>query len=214
MQRLKPHPWMLKGCWVQTSPLTGSRHCPTKHFSHSLSLRQRTTMEGGQSRSAAPSYLAWSIFNTLCCCLPLGVAAIVCSCRVCNFFFLFSSSTASDLCILRHVIDQKLYITLFCNFTHFFFYLVNWIEFQLILVLILAFLKAQNANAVGESAVAQDASRTAKILNIVGLVCGIILIIIVIALKATQHWGCQFFAYRCLEFQQSFCYNELPLLHT
>ncbi len=48
------------------------------------------------------------------------------------------------------------------------------------------FLKAQNANAVGDSTVAQDASRTAKILNIVGLVCGIILIIIVAAVRATQ----------------------------
>ncbi|KAF7667130.1 hypothetical protein LDENG_00077940 [Lucifuga dentata] len=82
-------------------------------------------MEGSQSRAAAPTYLGWSIFNTLCCCLPLGIAAIVCSCR------------------------------------------------------------AQNANAVGEAATAEDASRTAKILNIIGLVCGIILIIIFIALKAT-----------------------------
>ncbi|TKS81038.1 Interferon-induced transmembrane protein 3 [Collichthys lucidus] len=83
-------------------------------------------MEGGQSRAVSPSYLGWSIFNTLCCCLPLGIAAIVCSC------------------------------------------------------------KAQNANAVGDSAAAGDASRTAKILNIIGLVCGIILIIIVVALRAVQ----------------------------
>uniref|UniRef100_A0A671WKX0 Uncharacterized protein n=1 Tax=Sparus aurata TaxID=8175 RepID=A0A671WKX0_SPAAU len=72
----------------------------------------------GQNRAVAPSYLGWSIFTTLCCCLPLGIAA-------------------------------------------------------------------QNSNAAGESALAADASRTAKILNIVGLVCGIILIIIVIAIKAT-----------------------------
>ncbi|XP_070762603.1 dispanin subfamily A member 2b-like [Enoplosus armatus] len=83
-------------------------------------------MEGGQSRAVAPSYLGWSIFNTLCCCLPLGIAAIICSC------------------------------------------------------------KAQNANALGESATAVEASRTAKILNVVGLVCGIILIIIIIALKVTH----------------------------
>ncbi|XP_029303074.1 dispanin subfamily A member 2b-like [Cottoperca gobio] len=83
-------------------------------------------MEGGQNRDVIPTYLGWSIFNTLCCCLPLGIAAIVCSC------------------------------------------------------------KAQNANAVGESAQAVSASRTAKTLNVVGLVCGIILIIIFIALKATQ----------------------------
>ncbi|KAM3875226.1 interferon-induced transmembrane protein 2-like [Diretmus argenteus] len=77
-------------------------------------------MEGGQSRVAVPSYLGWSIFNTLCCCLPLGIAAIVCSCR------------------------------------------------------------AQNANALGETTTAADASRQAKTLNIIGLVCGIILFIIVI----------------------------------
>lgn len=46
--------------------------------------------------------------------------------------------------------------------------------------------KVQNANAVGDSTVATDASRTAKMLNIIALVCGIILLIIVIALKATQ----------------------------
>ncbi|CAF97488.1 unnamed protein product [Tetraodon nigroviridis] len=80
----------------------------------------------GQSRAVAPTYLGWSIFNTLCCCLPLGIAAIVYSCRV------------------------------------------------------------QNANAVGDNTVATDASRTAKILNIVALVCGIILLIIFIAIKATQ----------------------------
>lgn len=46
--------------------------------------------------------------------------------------------------------------------------------------------KVQNANAVGDNTVATDASRTAKMLNIIALVCGIILLIIFIALKATQ----------------------------
>ncbi|XP_056296753.1 interferon-induced transmembrane protein 1-like [Pseudoliparis swirei] len=82
-------------------------------------------MEGGQTSAAAPSYIAWSIFNTFCCCLPLGIAAIVFSCQ------------------------------------------------------------AQNANALGKSAEAMDASRTAKILNVVALVIGVIFIIIFIALKAT-----------------------------
>ncbi|KAI5608350.1 interferon-induced transmembrane protein 3 [Silurus asotus] len=30
---------------------------------------------------SAPTYLAWSIFNTICCCTPLGIIAIVFSCR-------------------------------------------------------------------------------------------------------------------------------------
>ncbi|KAM3616865.1 uncharacterized protein V6R79_025062 [Siganus canaliculatus] len=46
--------------------------------------------------------------------------------------------------------------------------------------------KAQSANGVGETAAAADASRTAKILNIIGLVCGIVLIISVIAVKASE----------------------------
>ncbi|KAG1957390.1 transmembrane protein [Pimephales promelas] len=33
------------------------------------------------SRKNEPTYLAWSIFNTFCCCFPLGVAAIIYSCR-------------------------------------------------------------------------------------------------------------------------------------
>uniref|UniRef100_A0A3Q2YQV9 Uncharacterized LOC109526322 n=1 Tax=Hippocampus comes TaxID=109280 RepID=A0A3Q2YQV9_HIPCM len=80
-------------------------------------------MERGQIHSAAPSYLAWSIFNTLCCCWPIGIAAIV-----------YSS-------------------------------------------------KVQNANATGNSVAAADASKTAKILNIVALVCGLILLSIFIALQ-------------------------------
>lgn len=40
------------------------------------------------------------------------------------------------------------------------------------------FLKAQNANTLGESAIAEEASRTAKTLNILGTVFGIIIIIV------------------------------------
>uniref|UniRef100_A0AAY5EDP3 Uncharacterized protein n=1 Tax=Electrophorus electricus TaxID=8005 RepID=A0AAY5EDP3_ELEEL len=35
----------------------------------------------GAPRSNATTYLAWSILNTIFCCLPLGIAAIVFSCR-------------------------------------------------------------------------------------------------------------------------------------
>ncbi|KAK9520850.1 hypothetical protein VZT92_020710 [Zoarces viviparus] len=83
-------------------------------------------MERGQTLDEAPSYLGWSIFNTVCCCWPLGIAAWVYSCR------------------------------------------------------------AQNANALGESAAAEDASRTAKVLNVLALVFGIIFLIIFIALKVNS----------------------------
>ncbi|KAJ7990489.1 hypothetical protein DPEC_G00300850 [Dallia pectoralis] len=83
-------------------------------------------MEGTKTRTNVPTYLVWSILNTLCCCLPLGIAAIVCSC------------------------------------------------------------KADNANEVGALERASEASRTAKILNIVGLVIGIVLFISVLAVKLTQ----------------------------
>ncbi|XP_061449112.1 synapse differentiation-inducing gene protein 1-like [Rhineura floridana] len=36
------------------------------------------------SRVNIPSYLALSIFNMLCCCLPLGIAALVFSVQVKN----------------------------------------------------------------------------------------------------------------------------------
>uniref|UniRef100_A0A3P8WEN6 Uncharacterized protein n=1 Tax=Cynoglossus semilaevis TaxID=244447 RepID=A0A3P8WEN6_CYNSE len=76
---------------------------------------QRANMNRPQNVSAAPSYLGWSIFNTLCCCLPLGIIAIVYS--------------------------NKVYVY----------------------------------NSLGESSAAQGASRTAKVLNIVGLVFGLIM---------------------------------------
>lgn len=79
---------------------------------------------------------------------------------------------------------QKLYKLIFSVVNKY------WIAHKLKLIWILAFFKAQNANAAGDSALAMDASRTAKILNIVALVCGIILMIIFIALKATQQWRC------------------------
>ncbi|KAM6987747.1 interferon-induced transmembrane protein 1-like [Tautogolabrus adspersus] len=83
-------------------------------------------MERGQVRVLAPSYMAWSIFNTFCCCLPLGIAAII-----------------------------------YSN-------------------------KAQTANTLGQTSEAMDASRTAKVLNILALVFGIILLIIFITLKVNN----------------------------
>uniref|UniRef100_A0A3Q0QRX8 Uncharacterized protein n=1 Tax=Amphilophus citrinellus TaxID=61819 RepID=A0A3Q0QRX8_AMPCI len=43
---------------------------------------ERHTMEAGQAHPLPPSYLAWSILNTFCCCLPLGIAAIIYSKKV------------------------------------------------------------------------------------------------------------------------------------
>uniref|UniRef100_A0A3B4GPT1 Uncharacterized protein n=1 Tax=Pundamilia nyererei TaxID=303518 RepID=A0A3B4GPT1_9CICH len=72
------------------------------------------------------SYLGWSIFNTFCCCLPLGIAAII-----------YSS-------------------------------------------------KVESANGRGDIDRAEDASKTAKTLNIAGLICGIIIIIIYVSIKFTE----------------------------
>ncbi|KAJ8347552.1 hypothetical protein SKAU_G00261410 [Synaphobranchus kaupii] len=82
-----------------------------------------------QTHSLPSSYLAWSIVNTLCCCLPIGVAAIVFSTRV------------------------------------------------------------NNAIATGDLTTAESASRTAKILNIVALVLGLIIIITVISLRVQAPKG-------------------------
>ncbi|XP_003228829.1 synapse differentiation-inducing gene protein 1-like [Anolis carolinensis] len=82
-------------------------------------------------QSTYPSYLALSIFNLLCCCFPLGIAAVIYSCQV------------------------------------------------------------DNANSLGNVNLAAKASRTARLLNIVGIVLGVILIIVlvviyVVALKEIQ----------------------------
>ncbi|KAG5268377.1 hypothetical protein AALO_G00212020 [Alosa alosa] len=74
-------------------------------------------------RPKVKSHMIWSIITTLCCCLPLGIGAIICSRRV------------------------------------------------------------DKANLEGDVTWAEEASRKAKILNITGLVCGILLMAIFVILK-------------------------------
>lgn len=62
---------------------------PTPHSTHTLSCRENDlTMEGKKMMSSGesnePTYLAWSIFNTIFCCTPIGIIALVFSCRVRN----------------------------------------------------------------------------------------------------------------------------------
>lgn len=67
----------------------------------------------------------------------------------------------------------------------------------------LCFLKAQSANSAGDSTAAMEASKKAKMFNIIGLVCGIILIIIVVAVQlAARRWPCLLFAAEVFGFQQ------------
>uniref|UniRef100_A0A3B3RNS6 Uncharacterized protein n=1 Tax=Paramormyrops kingsleyae TaxID=1676925 RepID=A0A3B3RNS6_9TELE len=79
------------------------------------------------NRSTAPTkdYLGISIFNTLCCCLPFGIIAIIYS------------------------------------------------------------LRARDAAASGDATKAEQAAHTAKVLNVSGIVIGIVFLIIVIVLQIT-----------------------------
>ncbi|XP_047450358.1 dispanin subfamily A member 2b-like [Mugil cephalus] len=114
---------MNKRAWVSTlHQLLNLDIVQQNHNRHPLKVKERFTMETGKVQATVPTYLGWSIFNTLCCCLPLGIAAIIFSC------------------------------------------------------------KAQNANLLGQATVARDASRSARVLNIFALVCGIVLIIIYVVL--------------------------------
>lgn len=49
-----------------------------------------------------------------------------------------------------------------------------------------AFSKVQSANGVGDSFRAREASKKARLFNIIGLVCGVILTIIVLAVQLTK----------------------------
>nr|XP_020649157.1 synapse differentiation-inducing gene protein 1-like [Pogona vitticeps] len=76
------------------------------------------------SQGSVPSYLGLSIFTMLCCCLPLGIAAVIYSSQV------------------------------------------------------------DNANCSGDFNRASQASRTARKLNIIGIVLGVITLIIVAVIYA------------------------------
>ncbi|XP_012687022.1 interferon-induced transmembrane protein 1-like [Clupea harengus] len=52
------------------------------HTRSSLDIQTASSME--TTCSNTPSYMAWSIFNCLFCCLPLGIAAIIYSSTVNN----------------------------------------------------------------------------------------------------------------------------------
>ena len=77
------------------------RHCGTMNPDHSLEClscgktlvnpyesskstesRSESNIDGKSVDSKPSSYLAFAIFNTLCCCLPLGIVAIVFAAQV------------------------------------------------------------------------------------------------------------------------------------
>lgn len=62
--------------------------------------------------------------------------------------------------------------------------------------------KVESANGRGDIDRAEDASKTAKTLNIAGLICGIIIIIIYVSIKFTeQKWSFWYFPEGALQFQ-------------
>uniref|UniRef100_A0A672HE68 Uncharacterized protein n=1 Tax=Salarias fasciatus TaxID=181472 RepID=A0A672HE68_SALFA len=70
-------------------------------------------MERGQSHDEIPSYCGWSIFTALCCCLPLGIVALIYSHKVISTAD--ASSTAKTLNIMGLVCGIILLILLvFC----------------------------------------------------------------------------------------------------
>uniref|UniRef100_A0A8C4SWC4 Uncharacterized protein n=1 Tax=Erpetoichthys calabaricus TaxID=27687 RepID=A0A8C4SWC4_ERPCA len=54
-------------------------------------------MEEGRSANQQPkTFLIWSILNLLCCCFPLGLAAVICSMRVENANSVGDASRAKE----------------------------------------------------------------------------------------------------------------------
>lgn len=90
-------PCKYKTGWVASCASNCTQTFARRASISSTSCVTTRAMERGQSHADVPSYMAWSIFTTVCCCWPLGIAAIVSSSKVTfsTLRFLFNST---DFC--------------------------------------------------------------------------------------------------------------------